>query len=84
MEEIKEDVKEIKADLKELIKQGAIHNVLLQTHEARSLALQKAQELQAAELKPIKTHVDFMNVLLKTSGAVLVGITIHALVKFFS
>jgi len=79
MDLIKEDIKEIKADLKELIKQGAVHNVLLQTHEARSLALQAEQRLQAQEMVPVKHHVEFVNKLGKTLLAILTGVAIYAI-----
>jgi len=79
MDILKEDLKEIKTDIKELIKQGAIHNVLLQTHEARSLALQQEQKLQAQALKPIQTHVDFVNTAGKTILAILTGVAIYVL-----
>lgn len=79
MDTLKEDMREIKADLKELIKQGARHNIMLETHEARSLALQQEQKLQAARLEPIQKHVDYINALGKTLLTILVGLTIYAL-----
>lgn len=77
MEEFREDLREIKADIKELIKQGAVHNVLLQTHEARSLELQARQDLLAKEISPIKKHVDYVNTLGKTALAIITGVLIY-------
>jgi hypothetical protein len=77
MDQLKEDMREIKADLKELIKQGAVHNILLQTHEARSLELQARQDILAKELSPIKKHVDFVNLLGKTTLAIVTGVAIY-------
>jgi hypothetical protein len=79
MDSLKEDLKEIKVDIKELIKQGAVHNVLLQTHEARSLELQARQDLLAKELSPIKKHVDFVNILGKTTLAIVTGVAIYVI-----
>lgn len=78
-----EDIREIKQDLKELIKQGAEHNVLLKTHEARSLALQQEQKLQASKMEPISRHVELMNVLLKAAGAVAIFIAGQGLLRLF-
>ena len=39
-DEIKHDVREIRADVKELVKQGAVHNSLLKEHEKRSTSLE--------------------------------------------
>lgn len=38
--EIRQDVKEIKSGMVELIKQGAIHNMILKEHERRSTNLE--------------------------------------------
>lgn len=80
---MQEDLKELKHDVKELVKQGIIHNELLRTHEARSLALQEEMKLQAGALVPIKRHVDLMNIFLKAGGTVTVFLAGHALLKLF-
>ena len=77
MDTIKEDMKEIKSDLKELIKQGAVHNVLLQTHEARSLALQEQIKIQSNAMVPVQNHVSFVNNLGKTLLAIITGVAIY-------
>jgi hypothetical protein len=74
MEQLRADLQEVKADLKELIRQGAVHNVLLKTHEARSLALQEAVKIQAKELEPVKRHVAFVNGLGKVALAVFIAV----------
>jgi hypothetical protein len=65
----------------ELSERQAVHNNILATHEARSLELQKRQDMQAERMKPIETHVQWVNIVLKTAGAVLVGFAVHALTK---
>lgn len=83
MEDLKQDVSELKQDVKELLKLSAVHNELLRTHEARSLALQKSQEMLESQLDPIKEHVSLMNKLLKGAGLILVGAVVQAIVYFF-
>lgn len=65
LEKLAKDVEKIREDQVELIKQGAIHNELLKTHEARSLALQEDLKLTKKsfelEMQPIKSHVSFIN-----------------------
>lgn len=77
------DIQDIKQDVKALLQQGAIHNELLRTHEARSLALQQEQKNQAVRLEPIQRHVDFVNSLGKTLLAVLTGVAVYALSHYF-
>ena len=79
MDSLKEDLKEVKADIKELIRQGAYHNELLRTHEARSLALQQMVEAQAKELEPVKKHVDIVNMLGKAALAILTSAAAYIL-----
>jgi len=77
MEHISQDVKEIKSLVIDLVKQGAVHNTLLLTHEARSLALQKSQELLDARFKPVETHVYLIDLFLKLLGAVATGSLVY-------
>jgi hypothetical protein len=76
-----EDLQELRADVKELVKQGAIHNELLRTHEARSLALQTEQKLQAQEILPLKEHVRFVSSFLKWTGGLLATATAALIVQ---
>jgi len=81
---MKEQLDEIRQDVKELVKQGAIHNTLLQTHEARSLALQSSIEKVETRLNPVEQHVTLVSKMLKVLGAVSVGAAIQALVRLLS
>lgn len=72
---------DIRADIKELVKQGAIHNELLRTHEARSLALQADQDKIKQALEPIKQHVATVNTGAKWIGAVSVGAAVQWIVR---
>lgn len=81
MDELKADIQEMRQDLKELIKQGVEHNVLLKQHEARSLALQKAQEHLDARILPVEDHVKFLNKLGKGVTAFLLTVVIGVLAK---
>lgn len=69
-----DDLKEIKQDIKELVRQGAIHNTLLQEHERRSIALEKRQDAYDISLQPIKAHVQFINMVLKSVGALSLSV----------
>jgi hypothetical protein len=75
--ELLQDVKEVKTQQLDLIKQGAIHNELLRTHEARSLALQAEVNEAKKELAPIKAHVKLVQGGLALGGAILTGVLIH-------
>lgn len=76
-----EDMQELKKDVKELLQRSAVHNELLRTHEARSIALQNSQDRLSDRLAPIEKHVDLVNILGKVTGAVVVGFVIQALVR---
>ncbi len=76
-----DDVKEIKVDVKELLKLSAVHNEILRTHDARSLALQAGQEKLDVRLRPIEEHVSLVSKLLKAAGAVLVVLLGQALIR---
>jgi hypothetical protein len=69
VDELHADLKELKADVKELVKQGAIHNVLLKEHEARSLALQVEQKLQASRLSPLEKQYDLTRIIYGALGS---------------
>lgn len=79
-----EDLQEIKADVKELLQRSAVHNELLRTHESRSLALQKGQELLDTRIKPIEIHVHFINTALKAIGVIGSGVLVSLLVRELS
>lgn len=83
----KERLVRIENGLVDLVKQGAVHNELLRTHESRSLALQARQDALFAELDPVKKHVNFVDRLLKFTGAIVVavlaGATIQILLRLF-
>lgn len=75
LEEISANVREIKTQMLELIKQGAIHNTILQEHEKRSTNLE-------TRLEPIEKDYSFRHKLyaiLMSSGAI--GILAHFLLK---
>lgn len=78
---MKDQLDSIQQDVKELVKQGAIHNTLLQTHEARSLALQSSIEKVETRLSPVEQHVSLVNKMLKVLGAVSVGAAIQIFLK---
>jgi hypothetical protein len=85
-----EDIRDVKAAVArieehtiELVKQGAVHNTLLSTHEARSLALQASQEKLDVRIQPIEKHVSFVNTLAKLGSLVLVGVLIQVLIRAF-
>lgn len=78
---IKEDVKIIQTDVKSILQLTAVHNELLRQHEARSLALQSAQEKQDVEISYIKRHTDFVGLALKSGGAILVGLIIQYIAR---
>lgn len=69
MDEIKQDVKDIKAAVGELVKQGAIHNHILAEHEKRSTLLEE-------RVKPLENDLQFRTkltaVLTGGSGALAV------------
>jgi len=81
---MKEQLDEIRQDVKELVKQGAIHNTLLQTHEARSLALQSNIEKIETRLTPVEQHVSLVSKMLKIIGAVSVGAIVQAIVRLLT
>lgn len=80
-DELKADLRELKADVKELVKLGAIHNTLLQTHEARSLALQEEQKLQAASVVKIEKQTDWQGKVLAAAGVLFMGLLAQALLR---
>ena len=79
------DLQEVKQDVKELLQRSAVHNELLRTHEARSLALQASQKELDQRLNPIEKHVNLVDKALKGLGlivtGVIVGATVQALIK---
>lgn len=75
--ELKQDVKEIKGFVLDLVKQGAVHNQILQEHEKRSTQLE-------TRLTPIETDYIFRHKLFSVVLSV-VGIagSILAIAKTF-
>ena len=77
-----EDIKEIKADVKELLQRSAVHNELLRTHEARSLSLQAGQDKLDLRLQPVEKHVYLLELILKLCGVLLIGVIGKLLMDF--
>lgn len=77
MDELKQDVKDIKVLVIELVKQGAVHNQILGEHEKRSTSLE-------TRLLPIEADYSFrhklFSVVLAVAGFVS---TVIAIVKSF-
>ncbi len=78
-----EDIKEIKADVKVLLQQGAVHNQILLEHKAYSVALQGEQKVINERIRPIEQHVIVMSTLLKILGGLMTGGLIQYLVTHF-
>lgn len=76
-----DQIKEIHTDVKELVKQSVIHNEILRTHEARSIALQNAIEKTETRLIPVEKHVYLVALIFKGLGAITVGAIIQWLVS---
>lgn len=75
MEHIREDLRELQRDMKALLANSAVHNTLLETHEARSLALQKQVEGVDHRIQPLERHVLFVEKFLKWGGAAAASLT---------
>lgn len=71
MDELKQDVKEIKVFVIELVKQGAIHNTILAEHEKRSTQLEtRLTPIEADYTFRKKTYQVILS-LLGVSGAIM-------------
>ncbi len=70
MDEFKQDIKEIKEDLREVVKLQATHNQQLKEHLRRSEAAEENLKLLRAEFEPVKSHTILAATLAKV-GAVL-------------
>lgn len=79
MDDFKDDIREIKGHVLDLVKQGAVHNELLKEHERRSLALEDRQDALDKRVSPLERYVGWTNILLKALGAVLIGVIIKLL-----
>jgi hypothetical protein len=79
MDEIKDDIREIKGHVLDLVKQGAIHNELLKEHERRSLALEDRQDTLDTRIMPLERYVGWTNIIIKSLGAILIGVIIKLL-----
>lgn len=77
MDELKQDVKEIKVFVIELVKQGAIHNTILAEHKKRSTQLE-------TRLTPIESDYAFRHKLFSVviSVAGIAG-SVLAFAKYF-
>lgn len=77
MDELQQDVKEIKGYVVDLLKQGAIHNTILLEHEKRSTQLE-------TRLTPLESDYVFRHKLFSVAIAVAgVAGSIFAAVKSF-
>lgn len=74
IEEVRADLKEMKADIKTLVVQSAIHNELLKTHEARSLELKSRQDLLSQRLSPIEKQSMLLSICLSALGTLLLAV----------
>lgn len=75
--ELKQDVKEIKTLVIDLVKQGAIHNTILLEHEKRSTQLE-------TRLTPIEADYSFRHRLFSITVAIAgISGSIFAIVKSF-
>lgn len=85
MDEIKQDVKEIKTAVGALVTQGAIHNHLLREHEARSLALAQGLKVQEARVTPLEDDFKFRQklyvLIMGGSGLLAVAALVVAILK---
>lgn len=66
MDEIRQDVRDIKGHVIKLVEQGARHNAILEEHQKRSTTLE-------AIVLPLQAKVYFWEKVLKFGGAVAVG-----------
>lgn len=55
---IEQDVKELKADMKDQLKQVAAHNEILRTHEQRSISLQEQHAVAVAKMSALEKEQD--------------------------
>lgn len=78
------DVKEIKGMGVEVLKEQAVHNVLLKEHERRSLALEAQQAILKAttdeRIKPLEKQSDWMNRIMQFFGAILIAVAVKYIV----
>lgn len=79
MDDLRQDVKEIKSLTIDLIKQGAVHNELLRTHEARSLVLQAGQDKLSDRIMPLERRSHFFDIVLKAVGVIGAGVLVKIL-----
>jgi predicted transcriptional regulator len=92
MNEMHEDIKEIRSDVKELIVRQAEHNVILKQHEQRSTSLEQQVALKEKELMgklaPIEKHVQLVDASLKIAGVaaslLATAYVILQILRFFS
>jgi predicted nuclease with TOPRIM domain len=85
MEQFKEDLRELRTDVKELIRLQAQHNEMLRAQEERNKELKSRQEELSERLDPVESHVSLSRKVFKACGTVLVGTVTyllgHALLK---
>lgn len=83
MERIIGDIKEIKNDLKELIKVTERLTTIVEEHERRSLSLEARQGELSKRLSPLEKNIFAIMLILGGLGSVIVGITIQFVKKLF-
>ena len=81
MDQFKDDLAEIKTDVKELLKQSAVHNELLREHERRSDNLERRQDVLDVRLSPLEKHQHWINIVLGALGAILIGFVVQLLAQ---
>lgn len=79
MDQIREDLRELKSDVKELIRQGAANNEMLRQHAARSTSLEELVAIVRKQLEPLQRHVDVINTISKAALAVITGVAVYGL-----
>ena len=81
MDQFKDDLAEIKTDVKELLKQSAVHNELLREHERRSDNLERRQDVLDVRLSPLEKHQHWINIVLGALGALFIGFAAQLLAR---
>ena len=74
-------LQEVRADVKKLVTQGAIHNTLLQEHKNFSIALQNEQKILRAQIDPVLQERKVTILVLKAIGTMAVGVAVQWLIQ---
>jgi hypothetical protein len=87
VKEIHKEVREIGSKVQDMKAEQLVLTHVIREHERRSIALERRQDVLGAtvaeRIKPLEKHIDFVNMLLKGAGAILVGVLIKYGVVFF-